>query len=231
LNVKRLITVLILGFSVAAFCAAQIQTGNASYNPSKTGHAISHSSLSFNTRVKVTNLRNNRSVETVVDYRIPISNDRIADISRDVGDALEMSKSGMTMVQIEVLPPRVNTQSTVPAETPAQEETPPKPAPPPVIVVPVTPAPVQQEQQEQPAVSTQILPVQTITDIQYVPVPASPSCPPYCLPVIVALLVLVIILLSVILVLLLRRFPLWPWHYPFWLRRYYHRRKKQQRRN
>jgi hypothetical protein len=230
LNVKRLIAVLLLGFSVAAFCAAQTETGNASYDSSKTGFSITHSSLSFNTRVKVTNLRNGLSVEAVVNGR-PRSSDRIADISRDAGDALGMDKSGMTMVQIEKLPPRVNTQSTAPVETPAQEEPPPKPAPPPVIVIPATPAPVQQNQPDQPVVSTQILPVQTITDIQYVPVPASPSCPPYCLPVIVALLVLVILLLSLILVLLLRRFPLWPWRYPFWLRRYYHRRKKQQRRN
>jgi hypothetical protein len=227
---KRLIAVLILGFSIVSLCAAQVQTGNASYNPSKTGHAISHSSLSFNTRVKVTNLRNNRSVEAIVNGRIPITSERIADISRETGDALEMSSNGMTLVQIEVLPPRENTQSPVPAETPAQEETPPKPAPPPVIVTPVTPvtpAPVQQDRQDQPAASTQILPVQTITDIQYVPVPASPACAPYCLPVILALLVLVIILLAVILVLLLRRLPLWPWYYPLWLRRYHRYRKRR----
>jgi hypothetical protein len=236
---KRLSAALVLGFLVSSFCFAQIQTGNASYNPSKTGLHINHSSLSFNTHVKVTNLRNNRSVEAVVDGRIPISEDRIADISRDLGDALEMSKSGMTLVQIEVLPPRGNTEVSVPAQSPVPAETParetvPKPVPPPVIVIPaapVTPAAPAPVQQDRPAAPPQILPVQTITDIQYVPVPASPSCVPYCLPVLLALLVLVIILLVVILVLLLRRRLLWPWHYPFWLRRYYHRYKKRKQRN
>jgi hypothetical protein len=208
---------LLLGFSIVSLCAAQSQTGNASYNPSKTGLRISHSSLSFNTRVRVTNLQNNRSVEAVVDGRIPITNERIADISREAGDALEMNKNGMTLVKIEELPPRTR-QAPVPAETPVQEAS---PAPPPAVVT-VVPVP-----QDPPP--PQILPVQTITDIQYVPVPAAPSCTPYCLPLIVGLLVLLILLLALLLVLLLRRFPLWPWYYPFWLRRYYHRYKGQQR--
>jgi hypothetical protein len=137
-----------------------------------------------------------------------------------------MDKNSMTRVQIEKLPPRGNTQvspaqSPAPAPAPAQGT-----APNPPVQVQIIPVPVQQDQ---PAAPPQILPVQTITDIQYVPVPASPSCAPYCLPVILALFILVILLLAAILVLLLRRFPLWPWHYPFWLRRYYHRYKKRQR--
>jgi rare lipoprotein A (peptidoglycan hydrolase) len=103
---KRLNASLILGLFFSFFCFAQEpQTGNASYNSSRTGFFISHHTLSFNTHVRVTNLGNNRSVEAVVNGR-PSSSDRIADISRDAGDALEMAKTGMTPVKIEVLPPR-----------------------------------------------------------------------------------------------------------------------------
>jgi hypothetical protein len=221
---KRLSAVLILGFVILSFCAAQSQEGNASYNPSKTGLHISHSSLSFNTRVKVTNLRNNRSVEAVVDDRILPSSERIADISRDAGDALEMNKSGMTLVRIEEIH-RGTAQTSVPAEPPPARETVPKPAAPPPVVIPVTPAPVQQDQTPPPP---QILPVQTVTEYIQVPAaPAQPCCSAPLLLAILLLLILVIILLVVILVLFLRGFPLWPWRYPFWLRRYYYRYKKQ----
>jgi hypothetical protein len=218
---KRLSASLILGFSILSFCFAQ-QTGKASYNPSKKGFHISHSSLSFNTHVRVTNLLNSRSVEAVVNGRIPIDSERIADISQEAGDALEMNKSGMTLVLIETLPPRVNPASP-PVEAPPVRDTAPEPVPPPPVQAQAAPAPVQQAQTPPPP---QILPVQTITDIQYVPVQAAPSCAPSLLLVILVLLFLVIILLVVILLLLLRRLPFWPW-YPLWLRRYHRYAKKR----
>jgi rare lipoprotein A len=223
---KRLSLTLIFGLLIVSFCFAQIQTGNASYNASKTGFTISHSSLSFNTRVKVTNLRNNRSVEAVVNGRIPISADRIAEINRDAGDALEIDKKGMTLVQIEELPPRIAETTpavsppiaSAPAETPVPAETPA------AVPVPV-PVPVPQQSAPTPSVitQTQVLPVQTVTDIQYVPVPAAapggPCCNAVLIWVIFFLLLLVIAILVVILVVLHRRMPLWPWYYPLWIRR------------
>jgi hypothetical protein len=203
---KRLSAALVFGFLAVSFCAAQIQTGNASYNSSKAGFTISHSSLSFNTRVKVTNLQNNLFVEAVVNGRIPINADRIADINRDAGDALAIDRNGMTRVQIEVLPP--HPAESVPAETPAQTNVPapaPQPAPPTVVT------------------QTQVLPLQTVTDIQYVPVPAAAPVQPCCnarlILAILLLLILVIAMLVVILILLHRRLPLWPWYYPLWIRR------------
>jgi hypothetical protein len=140
-----------------------------------------------------------------------------------------MNKTGMTQILIEELP-RGSTQVS-PAQSPAVvvQEAIPNPPPPPVQAQ-STPAPGQQAR-EQSASPQQILPVQTITDIQYVavPSPAPVSCAPSLLLAILLLLILVIILLVVILALLLRRLPLWPWYYPFWLRRYYRYAKKRGR--
>jgi hypothetical protein len=80
------------------------QRGNASYdyNPSRSGLVILHPSLSFNTRVKITNLENGRSVEAVVAGRIPMSAERIAVISHEAGDAIGMNRTGMTLVEIQI---------------------------------------------------------------------------------------------------------------------------------
>ncbi|MDR0710208.1 MAG: hypothetical protein LBF77_09100 [Spirochaetaceae bacterium] len=223
---KKLGAAFILGLVVLSFCPAQVQTGNASYNPSKTGLTISHSTISFNTHVRVTNLLNNQSVEAVVNNRIPISAEWIADISGEAGDALGMSKTGMTPVEIAELPSRAGTVQNVviPAPAPA-----PVPAPAPAA------ASSRQAQEQPPAAAaasvTQVLPIQTITDIEYVPVP-TPVLEDCCFPllwVIFALLILIIILLVIILVLIQRRLLLWPWHYPVWYRRHFLCAKKRRR--
>jgi hypothetical protein len=217
---KRLSTALILGFVILPFCFAQ-QSGNASYNPSKPGFFISHPSISFNGRVRITNLRNNRSVEAVVNGRIPISSERIADISQDAGDALGMDKNGLTLVLIEELPSRRDEPASVktPNTTP-QPGVPPRPGPAPASTG---------SQPGSPSVITQILPLQTITEYVEVPASAQPYCSAALLVAILVLLILIlaIAILVVILVLMLRRFPLWPWYYPFWLRRRYQWLKKR----
>jgi hypothetical protein len=223
---KKLGSAFILGLVVLSLCPAQTQTGNASYNSSKTGLTISHSSLSFNTHVRVTNLLNNRSVEAIVNGRIPISAERIADISGEAGDALEMSKTGMTLVEIAELPSRAGTVQNVVIPSPA-------PAP---VPAPAAAAASSRTAQEQPPAAssssvTQVLPIQTITDVQFVPVP-DPVRQDCCFPllwVIFALLILIIILLVVILVLIQRRLLLWPWHYPVWYRRHFLCAKKRRR--
>jgi hypothetical protein len=228
---KRLSMALVLGFLISAFCFAQTQTGNASYNLSKGGLTISHPSLSFNTHVRVTNLRNSRSIEAVVNGRIPISDDRIADISRDAGDTLGMDKTGMTLIEIEILPGRGNpaapvSVAPVPADpvppAPAAQTPAPQPKPQPPKAEPAAPPPASLGQAAPPPPAP-APPVQTITDVQYIPVPA-PAYPCCSTPLLIAVLVLLILVLAIlvfILILLARRFPLWPWHYPFWLRRRY----------
>ncbi|MDR1565721.1 MAG: septal ring lytic transglycosylase RlpA family protein [Treponema sp.] len=220
---KQLSAVFILGFLVLSFCPAQTQTGNASYNPSKTGLTISHSSLSFNTRVRVTNLLNNRSVEAVVNGRIAISSERIADISGEAGDALGMNKTGMTLVEIAELPSRAGTVQNVVIPAPA-----PAPA---AVPAASSQTPQGQAPATSPSAVTQVLPIQTITDVQYVPVPGpvQQNCCSPLLWVIFALLVLIIILLVVILILIQRRLLLWPWHYPVWYRRHFLYAKKYRR--
>jgi hypothetical protein len=209
---KQLSAAFVFGFLILHFCPAQSQTGNASYNQSKTGMTINHPSLSFNTHVRVTNIQNNKSVEAVVNGRIAISTERIADISKEAGDALEMNKTGMTLVRIEEL--STGTVQTAPAPA----------APPAPVPLPVSPSPPQPQEQPPaaPPAVTQILPIQTVTDVQYIPVPGpvqSNCCSPL-LPVILLLLVLVILLLVVILIVILRRLLLWPWQYQVWYRRH-----------
>jgi hypothetical protein len=219
---KRL-ALMIFGVLVSSLCSAQIQTGNASCSPSKAGMTISHPSLSFNTHVRVTNLRNGRSVEAVVNGRIPISPERVADVSREAGAALGMDAGGLTPVEIEVLirpPARAEAGSEPPRPEPA--------AAPPVPEGGGTPSSSPPAPPGQAAPPPQILPVQTVTDIQYVPVPdRSGCCPLLCAAVL--LLLLAVIVLAVILAAMLRRFYLWPWHYPVWYRRHLLRAGKRRR--
>jgi hypothetical protein len=248
---KRLSAALILGFLGLSFCFAQIQTGNASYNTSKQGLTISHSSLSFNTRVRVTNLRNNRWVETSVDGRIPIDSSRVADISRDAGDALGMDKTGMTLVELAVLPfhpdesqsGATGSASPEPGQTPAAAQTPetapPVPqqqaagTPPAAAQTPETAPPVPQQQAAgtPPAAgAAQVLPVQTRTDVQYLPVPAAGYCCGGPLLLVILLLLILIIAILVVILVRLRRFFPWFWYYPLWLRRRRAKRFKRRRR-
>jgi rare lipoprotein A len=225
---KRFGAVLVLGLLVSFFCSAQTQTGNASYNESKTGYAISHSSLSFNTRVRVTNLRNNRAVEATVTGRIPISSERIADISKDAADDLGMARTGMTLVEIEPLPLRGAASAP---DQPAVTASDPEPPPPAAVAPSAAPAPASPQsgtpQTTAPAAvptATQTQAVQTITEeIRYIPVAAAPAacpCTPL-LPIFLCLLILVLILLLVILIIYLRHFYLWRKYHRIWLRRHY----------
>jgi rare lipoprotein A len=230
---KPLIAALILGLFSLSPCFGQTQTGNASYNASKNGLTLAHSSMSFGTRVRITNLRNNREVIATVDGRIPVTDPRIADISAEAGNAIGMSSSGYTEVRLEQLlhettaaaiPAPVPTPS--PAEAPtgqaaennnrvAAAAVPPQPSAPP----PSGQAPNQE--------SRVVESIQVIT-----PQPQYLAAPPaavvqgcFASPldfVILILLIIAVLLLTAILVLLLamRRFPWWPWFYPLWARRH-----------
>jgi hypothetical protein len=226
--------VLFFSFFLVPFCAAQTQTGNASYNASKTGMHISHPSLSFNTRVRVTNLRNNRSVEAIVNGRIPISPDRIADISGEAGDALGMAQSGMTQVEIEVIP-FIQGVAAAPAPAAGAVQAPPPAAPAPTAAVPPppaaspVPAPVPAQAPVPPAQA-----VTTLTEVQYVPVPQAYPAQAGCgtSPLIVILLILILLTLLIFILLLIlfwRRFPFWPWRYPLWIRRHVFFARKRRR--
>jgi hypothetical protein len=207
---KRLGVVFILGL-LSVYCFGQSQMGEASYNASKSGLTISHSSMSFGTRVRVTNLANNSEVIATVDNRIPASDPRVADISKEAGDAIGMARTGYTMVRIEQIVPQ---QSATPVPAPPVPS-PPVQEPPQQPPAPA-PAPPQEPREE-------IIQVVTPSQVQYIPAPVieqdNSGCPFF--PVIIVLLALVAALLLAILVLLIcaRRFSWWP-GYPWWIWRY-----------
>ena len=63
-----------------------------------------HRSLPFGSQVKVTNLSNQRSVIVRINDRGPYVSGRIIDLSQAAAERLEMVKSGITKVKLEVLP-------------------------------------------------------------------------------------------------------------------------------
>ncbi|BAZ07524.1 hypothetical protein NIES3974_41880 [Calothrix sp. NIES-3974] len=71
------------------------------FNPHQLTAA--HRSLPFGTRVRVTNLRNGRSVIVRINDRGPFTGGRIIDISLGAAQQIGMISSGVAMVQLEVL--------------------------------------------------------------------------------------------------------------------------------
>ncbi|MDR0598155.1 MAG: hypothetical protein LBG14_06585 [Treponema sp.] len=219
---KRLGMVLIFGL-LSAYCFAQSQTGNASYNPSKGGLNIYHPSISIGRRVRVINLRNNSEVIATVNGRITGDSSRIADVSRDAGDAIGMSRSGYTEVRIELLPHEQPVAAAAPVPAPAPPAAPP---------------------QEQPAPVPAAAPIVQYITVPQAQTPAAPAAPaPAAEPVqncplspaVIVLLALAVALLTAILALLIhaRRVPWWPGHpwwfgrYPLWARRRIRHLKKR----
>lgn len=66
---------------------------------------MAHRTLPFGTRVRVTSLVNQRSVEVVVNDRGPAVRGRIADLSLAAGRRLGMISDGVIDAVLEVVPP------------------------------------------------------------------------------------------------------------------------------
>ena len=64
---------------------------------------MAHPTLPFGTKVKVTNLRNGRSVVVRVNDRGPFVGHRIADLSRAAAKTLGMMSRGVAHARIEIL--------------------------------------------------------------------------------------------------------------------------------
>jgi peptidoglycan lytic transglycosylase len=62
-----------------------------------------HATLALGTRVRVTNLRNGRSVVVRINDRGPAYRDRVVDLSRAAAAALGMIRRGTAPVRLEVL--------------------------------------------------------------------------------------------------------------------------------
>lgn len=69
-----------------------------------TAMTMAHPHLPFGTRVKVTNLRNGRTVVLRVNDRGPFVGQRIADLSQAAASYLGMLRRGIAKVRLEVLP-------------------------------------------------------------------------------------------------------------------------------
>ena len=63
-----------------------------------------HRTLPLDTKVKVTNLENGKSVEVKVNDRGPYIPGRVLDLSTQAAKALGMEKEGLALVRIEVVP-------------------------------------------------------------------------------------------------------------------------------
>ena len=68
------------------------------------GLTMAHRTLPFGTRVRVTNLENNRTVEVTVTDRGPAVPGRIADLSRGAATRIGMVTDGVVEALLEVLP-------------------------------------------------------------------------------------------------------------------------------
>lgn len=98
---------------------AQIQTGKASFYADKfegvytaSGEKYKHNKLTaahktlpFGTKVRVTNIENNQSVEVVINDRGPYVEDRIIDLSKAAAEQLGFINKGLADVKLEVIDP------------------------------------------------------------------------------------------------------------------------------
>lgn len=96
---------------------AQVQTGKASFYADKfegsttaSGEKYKHSKLTgahktlpFGTKVRVTNLANNQSVEVIINDRGPYVDGRIIDVSKSAAEQLGFINQGLAEVNLEVI--------------------------------------------------------------------------------------------------------------------------------
>lgn len=70
----------------------------------KNALTAAHRTLPLDTRLRVTNLENGRSVEVVVNDRGPFVDGRLIDVSEAAARALGFAKDGVARVRVEELP-------------------------------------------------------------------------------------------------------------------------------
>jgi rare lipoprotein A len=97
----------------------QVQTGKASFyadkfegSPTASGEkykhnklTAAHKSLPFGTKVRVTNLANNETVEVIINDRGPYVENRIVDLSKSAAEKLGFINQGLAEVKLEVIDP------------------------------------------------------------------------------------------------------------------------------
>lgn len=131
LSARNLLVFLSLFFGIAVPCMGQDTTAAAVRNPvkpriqygiasfysnkfqgkktssgeifSQTKMTAAHNTLPLGTYIRVTNLRNKKSVVVKVNDRLHHRNKRLVDLSRAAAQRLGFIKSGTTRVKVEVL--------------------------------------------------------------------------------------------------------------------------------
>lgn len=69
----------------------------------KNALTAAHNTYPFGTRLKVTNLENNKSVIVLINDRGPTTKGRIIDLSRRAAEELGFIRAGLTRVKLEVI--------------------------------------------------------------------------------------------------------------------------------
>ena len=67
------------------------------------GFTAAHKTLPFNTKVKVTNLNNGKSVIVRINNRGPYSKGRVIDLSTAAFTKIERKSKGITRVKLEII--------------------------------------------------------------------------------------------------------------------------------
>jgi len=113
---RNLLPVLLFTMIVGGV-SGQVQTGKASFYADKfegsqtaSGEkykhnklTAAHKSLPFGTKVRLTNLANNQTVEVTINDRGPYVEDRIVDVSRAAAEQLGFVNNGLAEVRLEVI--------------------------------------------------------------------------------------------------------------------------------
>ncbi|MCK5823752.1 MAG: septal ring lytic transglycosylase RlpA family protein [Bacteroidales bacterium] len=92
-------------YGLASFYADKFE-GHITANGEKYSHSkltAAHLNFPFNTKVKVTNLSNNKSVVVRINDRGPFEKDRIIDLSKSAAKKLNFIKAGLTKVKVEIV--------------------------------------------------------------------------------------------------------------------------------
>jgi rare lipoprotein A len=100
---KLALATVVLLVATSSFAHARSWTGEASFYAARTHMGCAHRSLPFGTKLKVTNLANQRSVTLVVNDRGPFIKGRIVDVSTGAADTLGFRHAGVAPVRIETL--------------------------------------------------------------------------------------------------------------------------------
>lgn len=84
----------------AKFCDKRTASGDK-YN--KDFLTAAHKNLPFRSVIRVTNIKNNKSLIIVINDRGPFYKDRILDVSEKVAKLLDFKKQGVTIVKVKYL--------------------------------------------------------------------------------------------------------------------------------